>query len=219
MEAIGVEELCRRYEQVYVAAVSDALDAAGYWHQALDSGLQPLNCGTKLAGPAFTMFGGPNRTTDKSLRKSPQAVDQLAPFSVVVMGTSGDPITGHWGELLTNAAMYRKCRGAVVDGGVRDTASIRALGFPIYYRFRSPRDASGRWNLIDYQCPIEAGGVLITPGDFIVGDDDGIVVVPRELVVDVLLEAEAIVNTEKEIRQRVREGQSVAGLYMEYERF
>lgn len=219
VKTMDVEELCARYEQVYVAAVSDALDNLGFWHQALDREIQALSPSTRLAGPAFTMYGRPNRTTDKSTRLIVRAVDELPRFAVIVMATSGDQATGHWGELLTNAALYRGCRGAVVDGGIRDTAAIRRLNFPVYYRFRCPSDASGRWNMDDYQCAVEVGGVLVRPGDFVVGDDDGVVVVPREVVAETLVEAENIVKVEKDIRRRVREGESVAKLYMEYERF
>ncbi|MEW6229895.1 MAG: RraA family protein [Bacillota bacterium] len=219
MTAIELEEICARYEKVYVPAVADALDSRGLWHQILDASIQPLDLSMKLAGPAFTMFGAPSRSTDKSIRLAVKALDELSPFCVAMMATSGDRSTGHWGELMTNAALYRGCRGAVVDGGIRDTAAIRALGFPVYYKFRCPGDALGRWNVTDYQCSVEVGGVLVRPGDFVVGDADGVVVVPRDLVLEVLVEAEEIVKTETEIRRRVRQGESVAKLYLEYDRF
>lgn len=216
---ITIEELCARYARLYVAAVADALDDKGLWHQIVDRRIQPLTLEMRVAGPAFTMLGRPERSTDRAIRKGVKAVDALRPHTVAVMDCSGEEITGHWGELLTNGALVRGCTGAVIDGGTRDVATILKMNFPVFCKYRSPADAKGRWNVVDFDCPVRIGGVPVAPGDFIVGDPDGIVVVPRDRVVEVLLEAEEVAKTETEIRQRVRDGQSVAKLYMEYKRF
>lgn len=216
---IPIEELCARYSRLYVAAVADALDDKGLWHQIIDRRIQPLTLEMRVAGPAFTMLGRPERSTDRAIRKGVKAVDALQRHTVAVMDCSGEEITGHWGELLTNGALVRGCTGAVIDGGTRDVATILKMSFPVFCKYRSPADAKGRWNVVDFDCPVRIGGVPVAPGDFIVGDADGVVVVPRDLVVDVLLEAEEVAKTETEIRQRVRDGQSVAKLYMEYKRF
>lgn len=219
MVDIPIEELCARYRQLYTAAVADALDDKGLWHQIADRRIQPLTLDMRVAGPAFTMLGRPERSTDRAIRKGVQAVDALRPHTVAVMDCSGEEITGHWGELLTNGALVRGCTGAVIDGGTRDVVAILKMGFPVFCKFRSPADAKGRWNVVDFDCPVTIGGVPVSRGDFVVGDCDGVVVVPRDLVVEVLLEAEEVVKAEAEIRQRVRDGQSVAKLYMEYKRF
>lgn len=216
---ITIEELCARYGRLYVAAVADALDDKGLWHQIVDRRIQPLTLEMRVVGPAFTMLGRPERSTDRAIRKGVKAVDALQRHTVAVMDCSGEEITGHWGELLTNGALVRGCTGAVIDGGTRDVATILKMNFPVFCKYRSPADAKGRWNVVDFDCPVRIGGVPVAPGDFIVGDPDGIVVVPRGLVVEVLLEAEEVAKTETEIRQRVRDGQSVAKLYMEYKRF
>lgn len=216
---VPIEELCARYRRLYVAAVADALDDKGLWHQIVDRRIEPLTLDMRVAGPAFTMLGRPERSTDRAIRKGVRDVDALRPHTVAVMDCSGEEITGHWGELLTNGALVRGCTGAVVDGGTRDVAAILRLDFPVFTKYRSPADAKGRWNVVDFDCPVSIGGVPVAPGDFIVGDCDGVVVVPRDRVVEVLLEAEEVVKTETEIRQRVRDGQSVAKLYMEYKRF
>lgn len=216
---IPIEELCARYSRLYVAAVADALDDKGLWHQIVDRRIQPLTLEMRVAGPAFTMLGRPERSTDRAIRKGVKAVDALQRHTVAVMDCSGEEITGHWGELLTNGALVRGCTGAVIDGGTRDVATILRMNFPVFCKYRSPADAKGRWNVVDFDCPVRIGGVPVAPGDFIVGDPDGVVVVPRDAVVEVLLEAEEVAKTETEIRQRVRDGQSVAKLYMEYKRF
>ncbi len=219
MPEIPIDELCDRYRRVYVAAVADALDDKGAWHQIVDRRIQPLTLEMKVAGPAFTMLGRPERSTDRSIRKGARAIDALRPHSVAVMDCSGEEITGHWGELLTNGAIVRGCTGAVIDGGVRDTAAILRMGFSVFCKYRSPADAKGRWNVVDFDGSVTLGGVPVRPGDFIVGDSDGVVVVPKDLIVDVLLEAEEVVKTETEIRRRVLAGESVGDLYMHYKRF
>jgi regulator of RNase E activity RraA len=216
---IPLEDLCTRYRKLYVAAVADSLDDKGLWHQIIDRRVQPLTLGMRVAGPAFTMLGRPERSTDRSIRKGVKAVDAVRPRTVVVMDCSGEEITGHWGELLTNGTLVRGGTGAVIDGGVRDTAAILALEFPVFCKFRSPADAKGRWNVVDFDCPVTLGGVSVRPGDFIVGDADGVVVVPAELVVEVLLEAEQVVAEENEVRRRVLNRESVADLYMQFKRF
>lgn len=219
MSDISIEEVCRRYRALYVPAVADVLDDHGLWHQVMDSGIMPLQLHMKVAGPAFTTLGRPERSTDRSIRLGARMIDELSALEVAVFDCADDTTTGHWGELLTNGALARGATGAVIDGGIRDTAAILDLDFPVFNRFRAARDAKGRWNVVDMQTPIVAGGVRVEPGDLIVGDADGVVVVPRDIVVDVLMEAEETARTEDEIRERVRAGESVGELYQSYERF
>ncbi|QOC91271.1 RraA family protein [Micromonospora craniellae] len=218
METPPVDEICRRFGKLYVAAIADALDDAGLWHQVMTDVL-PLTTDMAVAGVAFTALGRPERSTDRSVRLGARMIDELSAGEVAVLDCAGDRTVGHWGELLTNGAMARGAVGAVIDGGVRDTGAILPLKFPIFNRFRSARDAKGRWNVVDMQSPVVCGGVRVHPGDIIVGDSDGVVVVPRAIAMDVLVEAEATVRTETEIRQRVRAGESVGTLYQQYERF
>lgn len=216
---MNISELCERYRRLYVPAVADVLDDFGLWHQVMDNEIQGLTLEMRLAGPAYTVLGRPERSTDRSIRNGARMVDELSPFEVAVFDCSDDRTTGHWGELLTNGAIARGAAGAVIDGGIRDSAAILDLGFPVFHRFRAARDAKGRWNVVDMQAPIVAGGVIVNPGDLIVGDSDGVVVVPRNLALEVLIEAEEVVRTETEIRQRVRAGEKVGELYQKYERF
>lgn len=214
-----LEELCARYRRLYVPAIADVLDEQGLWHQVMDNEIQGLTLEMRVAGPAYTVLGRPERSTDRTIRNGARMIDELSPFEVAVFDCSDDRTTGHWGELLTNGALARGAVGAVIDGGIRDSAAILDLDFPVFHRFRAARDAKGRWNVVDMQNPIVAGGVLVRPGDIVVGDSDGVVVVPRNLAVDVLREAEEVVRTESEIRDRVRAGEKVGELYQQYERF
>lgn len=216
---MDMKEICERYRKLYAAAVSDILDSFGYWHQVMQIGLIPLAPKRKVAGPAFTMQGAGSREMDKTKRLAVKALDVLYDQCVPVMTTNGDTRTGHWGELMTNAAILHGCNGAIVDGGIRDSEAIDALGFPVFYRFTSPGDALGRFNITDFECTIECAGVVVHPGDFIFGDRDGVVVVPKDLTEEVLIAAESVVTVENEIRQRINAGESVAMLYTQYEQF
>lgn len=214
-----LKELCERYRALYVPAIADVLDDFGLWHQVMDNEIQGLTLDMRVAGPAYTVLGRPERSTDRTIRNGARMIDELSPFEVAVFDCSDDQTTGHWGELLTNGAIARGAQGAVIDGGIRDSAAILDLGFPVFHRFRAARDAKGRWNVVDMQAPIVAGGVVVNPGDLVVGDADGVVVVPRHMALDVLTEAEEVVRTENEIRLRVRAGEKVGDLYQKYERF
>jgi len=216
---MNMKEICERYKKLYTPAVSDTLDTLGYWHQTMSHGLILLKNHHKIAGPAFTMQGVKSREMDKTKRLAVQALDVMYDQCVPVMTTNGDTHTGHWGELMTNAALYHGCNGSVVDGGIRDTSAIEELDYPIFYRFTSPGDALGRFNITAFECKIECAGVVVNPGDFIFGDRDGIVVVPKHLIEQVLESAENILKVEDEIRGRIRKGESVAKLYVQYEQF
>ena len=117
-QAIPMQEICERYRKLYVPAVADILDAKGLWHQIMDNEIKGLTMEMIVAGPAFTVLGLCERSEDKSIRKGPQVVDRLRPCQVAVFETGGDRRTGHWGELLSNAALARGAHGAVIAGHV-----------------------------------------------------------------------------------------------------
>jgi regulator of RNase E activity RraA len=110
---------------------------------------------------------------------------------------------------MTATAVTRGIRAAVIDGGIRDTRQILEKDFPLYYKYRSPNGSLGRCLITHYQIPVKFGGVFVRPGDVVVGDIDGVIVVPRALAVDVLLRAEEIRANEKKIFGWVADGDSL----------
>jgi regulator of RNase E activity RraA len=102
---------------------------------------------------------------------------------------------------------------------VRDVERIIEMGFPVFARYRTPADIRGRWRYVEVGIPIRIGQVLIQPGDFVVGDPNGVVVVPRDLALEVLLEAEKVVEVEDKIREELRAGEDPLKLYAKYGRF
>ena len=107
----------------------------------------------------------------------------------------------------------------MIDGGCRDTRFIAEEGFPVFTRFVTPEDSTWRWEVTATQVPIEIGGVRIAPGDWVVGDEDGVVVVPQDVASEVLEEAERKAATENEIRAAVRAGTSPLEAFERYGTF
>lgn len=211
MDQDKILDFSSRYEKLYVPAVADALDKRGLWNQTLSSEIVPLRLEQQIAGPAFTAKGYATVEHDTGLGS--RVLEDLTPGCVAVWDTSGDRTTGHWGELMSNMALAKGCRGAVVDGGIRDTKYILRADFPVWSRFRSPADANGRWTIVEANAPVMVSGVIISPGDFVVADADGVVIVPVEIVEEVLVEAESVVERENEVRSAVSRGEPLAEMY------
>ena len=140
-------------------------------------------------------------------------LEEIKPLNVCVWNANGDDEASHWGEVMTQASMKRGCKGAIVDGGIRDTKGILDLKFPIWYRYRTSNGALSRTKMTGYQQPIQVGNVLIKPGDIIFADIDGAMVIPRKIAVEVLMRAEAIEKNEEEIKEWVAAGMSAEEIH------
>jgi regulator of RNase E activity RraA len=201
-------ELARRFSAIYTGALTDVLDRHGHLQQTLPHELAPLRAGTRLAGPVHTVLGRPHpgHDYDTSIRKVLAMLGAVPPGHVAVYQTN-DRVSAHFGELSATSLASRGCAGAVIDGGTRDAEHILREDFPVFSRYVTPQDCVPRWEVLAHgDVPLVIGGVHIAPGDWIVGDRDGLVVVPGQHLEDVLAEAEAKVATEDEIRDAVRGG-------------
>jgi 4-hydroxy-4-methyl-2-oxoglutarate aldolase len=204
----GTADLARRFSSLYTGALTDVLDRHGYLQQTLPHDLAPLRPGTRLAGPVYPVLGRPHpgHDYDTSIRKVLAMLGAVPPAHVAVYQTN-DRASAHFGELSATSLASRGCAGAVIEGGTRDAEYILREDFPVFSRYVTPQDCVPRWEVLAHgDVTIVVGGVRVAPGDWIVGDRDGLVVVPGEQVVDVLAEAEAKVATEDEIRDAVRGG-------------
>ena len=159
----------------------------------------------KLAGVAFTVKGDPDITTDGEFEMRAQMLEDLHEDSVVVWDCTGDRVTAQWGEVMTMAAIRAGCRGAIVNG-IRDTKAILQQEFPVFHQYGCNTGMLGRFRMHHYQRPILMGEIVVQPGDWIFGDIDGVVAIPREIAYDVLLAAEQILNKEVEIKDWVEQG-------------
>lgn len=196
-----------RFAAIYTAALADILDARGCHAQTLPPSVRALEPGTRLAGQAYTVRGAPAEATDydAALRKVLAMLGDVPAGHVAVYACAQD-VSAHLGELSVTSLKARGVAGCVLDGGCRDVRFILDEGFPVFCRFVTPEDSTWRWELEATQVSVTIGGVRIDPGDWVVGDDDGVVVVPLGIAEDVLLEAEAKAATESEIRAAVRDG-------------
>ncbi len=218
MEEHALRDLCERYRAVYSGAVADVLDRRGLRDQVIDGTIQGLTLDARVAGPAFTCKGAPATALepdDWDMRKA--FLDALTPHCVAVVDASGDTSAAHWGELMSTAARGRGCTGVVIDGGTRDVSQMLAMGFAAFARYRSPASSIRRWRISGYDHPVRCGGVIVRPGDFVVGDADGIVIVPAELAIEVLEEVESLAVTETNMRQELLEGGRFSEVYDRYQ--
>jgi 4-hydroxy-4-methyl-2-oxoglutarate aldolase len=196
-----------RFLTVYTGALTDVLDRRGLLHQTLPLELFALEQGTRLAGPAFTVEGRPHadHEYDASIRKILAMLGEVPAEHVAVYQTH-DRGSAQFGELSATSLLARGAAGVVLDGGCRDVEFIQRAGFPVFCRYTTPQDCVPRWELTATQVPVTIGDVRIEPGDWVVADDDGVVIVPAAVVDEVLGEAEAKVATEGEIRLAVADG-------------
>ncbi len=202
------KEICDRYEKIFTAAVNDALRERKLLKQTLPNGIMPLRDHMKAAGFAFTIKGAKNLTLKNEMASRAEMLDAITEDSFVVWDTSLDSESAHWGECMTMAAQRKRCRGAAVDGGVRDTDRVLDLGFPLWIRYRSSNGMLGRFRISGWQTPILMGDVIVNPGDLIFADIDGALCIPRDLAVPVLLRAEEIANGESELKRWIKDGMS-----------
>jgi 4-hydroxy-4-methyl-2-oxoglutarate aldolase len=200
-------ELRTRFGAVYTAAVTDVLDQLGHRRQTLPPEVVPLEPGARVAGPAFAVEGRTNHSIDPeaSIRRILEMLGSV-PAGHVAVYEPGDATCAHFGELSATSLQVHGVAGVVINGGCRDVDLVRASGLPVFARYRTPQDAVSRWEVLEWGHEIEIEGVSVVTGDYIVGDADGVAVIPRNLIETVLLEAEALVGTENLIRDAVRNG-------------
>jgi regulator of RNase E activity RraA len=214
-------DLARRFSSLYTGALTDVLDRHGQLQQTLPVELAPLRKGMRLAGPVYPVLGRPHpgHDYDTSIRKVLEMLGSVPAEHVAVYQTN-DRTSAHLGELSVTSLASRGCAGAVLDGGVRDADYILREDFPVFARYVTPQDCVPRWGLLAHgEVTIVLGGVRVALGDWIVGDRDGLVIVPGERVEDVLAEAEDKVATENEIRDAVRGGMLPLEAYERYGTF
>jgi len=204
----------------YTGAVSDILDEMGWDNQTLPSAIQSLVPGQTLAGRALTLRGEATDSEDPGVIFVPflKMLGEVRPGDVLVCQPN-DNVAAHLGELSSETAKFRGALGAVIDGGARDTEYMVRLGFPVFARYRTARDIRGRWRLVDYNVPITIGDVSIDPGDFVLGDRDGVIIIPREIATEVIVAAEEVVHTENLVRKSILEGTLPLDAYNKYGRF
>ena len=206
---IAEKELLSRFEQLYTGAVNDVLREFCLLEQALPGHILPLREYRTVAGLAFTVKSAPNVKISGEMEFRTEMLDALGEDHFVLWDTSKDEKATLWGGVMTATAKGLGVKAACIDGGIRDTHQILEKDFPVFYKYRISNGSLGRCLITHYQIPIKIGDTTIKPGDVVLGDVDGVLVVPREIACDVLLRAEEIKANEKKIFGWVAEGQSI----------
>jgi regulator of RNase E activity RraA len=207
--SIPAKEMLARFEQLYTGAVNDVLREFCLLEQALPGHILPLREYRTVAGLAFTVKSSPNVKITGEMEFRTEMLDEMGEDHFVLWDTSKDEKATLWGGVMTATAVGKKVKAACIDGGIRDTHQILEKDFPIFYKYRISNGSLGRCLITHYQIPIKIGDTTIKPGDVVLGDIDGVLVVPRDIACEVLLRAEEIKANEKVIFGWVAEGQSI----------
>lgn len=210
----------KRYNSVRVADVVDSLDRFGFHNRILiSSEIRPLYSGIRMVGQALTVEV--LRVQHKIPSMSPAEYEKYAqdwyknranydcfmkdagPGTVLTVDLDGYIDVGFWGSMIALAAKDKGVEGIVLDGGCRDTWEIRKIGFPVFCRGIGRTEVIGRVEVKpeNVNIPVEIGGVTVNPGDVVVGDDDGVVVVPRKVASEVLERAERQLSLDRKAQK------------------
>jgi 4-hydroxy-4-methyl-2-oxoglutarate aldolase len=213
----SIEANVERLSRLYAAVVADCCDAAGYRNQIMRHDVKPLTPDMRVVGVAQTalcveVYSLPETPYLNELR----AVDALRPLDLLVATTNGATSFALWGELLSTCARTRGAAGAVIDGFCRDARQIIMMGFATFCTGLHLGDTNGRGDVIASGVPIQCGGVKVYPGDYLIGDIDGVCVIPQQAIAEVLQRAEAKVEAEDLVRSELAAGRSVLDTYNKY---
>ena len=204
-------------EKFTSAVVCDALDSVGRTNQSPRIQLRPLTTEGVLIGRAkCTLWGDMAHVDPKPYELELKAVDGCKADDIIIAAAGGSMRSGIWGELLSTAAKNRGCIGTIVDGGVRDVRQMRAMGFACFAKGTCIYDSKDRQRVIDLDVPVEIDGVRFEPGDLVVADEDGVVVVPRAVELEVVHRAWNKVHAENITRDAIRAGMGAAAAYEKY---
>jgi 4-hydroxy-4-methyl-2-oxoglutarate aldolase len=213
----GDMALLERLEKLYVAVVADCLDRVGVRHNLLAPHVRSLYPGATVAGFALTVHAVEvdEAPSDRELwyRGELFAVDSQQPGDVMVVSSCPG---SYWGELLATASRFRGARGIVGDCYARDIAALVEMRYPTFVVGALAYDSLGRLDVAAVNEPIECAGVTVHPGDLVIGDDDGVAIIPSAVAEEVVRLAEEKVASENLVRDRLAEGMSVAEAFRTY---
>lgn len=204
-------------ENLNSSIISDVLDGMGVRGQAMSTEIRPMHDDMVLIGYAATMLMADQYDYEKdTFSLQFQAIDSLKEGEVMMVAAKGTERAALWGELLSTAARYRGARGVIVDGVARDIKLIREMGFPVFACGVNPISSKGRVIAVDHACPVEICGVLVHPGDLVIADIDGVAVVPKDIIDEVIEKALEVAASETRTRDDLKKGMGLYDVYKKY---
>ena len=209
-----------RLEACYTGVVHDVMRGMGLADITLPAELRPIMPERALAGPAFTIEGMVVEGCDAhETLLAWTGLLSKAPAGSVWVSQPNDRVVAHMGELSAETLKNKGVRGSIADGFIRDVNFLLAIGFQAWSRGFTPRDIVGHWLPKASEVPITIGDVVIAPGDFMIGDRDGLIRVPRAVVLEVIEKAEAAMATESLVRKAILAGTDPQEAYLRYGKF
>ena len=215
-----MSDLGKRLEACYASAVHDVLRLMGHDNCVLPSNLISLDPSQRLTGEIYTISGHVDRTLSRheSLLAWARVLSRVPAGKVLVCQPNTRDVA-LMGELSARALMVKDTRGYVVDGRCRDTDFILEMGFPVFCDLNTPADIVERWNYDRLGDPITIGTVTISSGDYLIGDRDGIVIVPAAVSEETVSKTEQVMSTESEMREAILSGMDPEEAYLKYRKF
>lgn len=212
--------LTARLEKCYSGAVYDVLRANGHPNQVLPRDIRPLLPEVTLAGPVFTVYGEPDSTLNEqeSLLEWTRMLAKV-PSGRVVVCQPNDDRASHMGELSAETFAHRGVLGYLVDGGSRDTAFIKKIGFPVFCKYTTPIDIVCYWAPKVFDGTITIGDVNISADDYIIADIDGAIVIPKDIAEDIISKVEVVMQTENKVRTAILNDMAPDEAYLKYGKF
>tara|TARA_R110002012_G_scaffold197514_3_gene366048 strand:- start:2236 stop:2889 length:654 start_codon:yes stop_codon:yes gene_type:complete len=217
MSATSITE---RLENCYTGVVHDVMRAMGLKDFTLSPELRPIMPEKAMAGPAFTILGKVDPTVDAhETLLAWTGLLSKAPAGSVWVSQPNDRVVAHMGELSAETLKDKGVRGCIADGFVRDVNFLLDIGFQSWSRGFTPRDIVGWWLPAAVDVDIRIGDVMIEPGDYMLGDRDGLIRVPSGIVEEVVDKAEAAITTENKVRTAILNGTDPQEAYLKFGKF
>ncbi len=215
-----VKSITDRLEACYTGVVHDVMRAAGFRDFTLAPALRPILPERTMAGPAFTILGktDPNANPHETMLAWMGLLSK-APADCVWVNQPNDSLVAHMGELSAETLQNKGVRGCVTNGLIRDVNALLRIGFQTWSRGSTPRDIVGCWLPVATNVPIMIGDVLIEPGDYMLGDRDGLIRIPAGIVEDVVTIAECTMTTENKVRTAILAGVDPREAYIKFGKF
>ena len=216
----ATDPVSNRLEACYTGVVHDVMRGMGLQDFTLPPELRPIMPARALAGPAFTIRGKVVAGADANATLMAwTGLLSRASAGTIWTTQPNDRVVAHMGELSAETLKNKGVRGCVVDGFIRDTNFLLAIGFQAWCRGFTPRDVVGHWMPDATNVAIRIGSVDIEPGDYLVGDRDGMIRVPAARVEDVIAASEAAMATESQVRKAILSGMDPQQAYLLFGKF
>lgn len=204
-------------EKLYSAVVADVLDSLGHRHQCLGADIRALTPARRVCGRVFTAVA---ETVDhipaEPYKLEMEAIDRMKTGDVLVVDAGHHTGSAFWGELLSTACKAKGVRGVVMSGCTRDQWALERMEFPVFGIGCTPADSKGRLDVTRIGEPIAMDGVIIRSGDYILGDLDGVVVIPAEESEETLRLALEKVSGENTVREELAAGVPVSEVFAKH---